>query len=127
MRNNLGICKLFGENIKSKKAFYDWCKNSDELCDYDLENIENDLILPCINNTHEYVYFSKGNILDFLEEQNYYIGLPIRGKFKFVTCVYYKSGESVGYPIYNNSGVKERIRALELGIIKALEHLEKRL
>lgn len=127
MRSNLGIYHLFGENNKAKKLFYEYCKNSDELCAWDLEVIENNLGLPSINNSQEYVYFSKGNILDFLEENGYYIGIPIRGKFKFVTCVYYKTGESAGYPIYNNSGVKERVRALELGISKALEHLEKRL
>lgn len=127
MNNTLGIYQLFGENIKSKKLFYEWVKKQTNLCEWDIERIENDLILPAIDNSSEYVYFSKGNILDFLEENNYYIGTPIRGKFKFVTCVYYKDGERVGYPIYSNSGVVSRIKSIELGIINAINDLEKKL
>lgn len=124
MRNDVGLYALFGDNIKSKKVFYEWCKNNDELCEYDIEHIENDLFIPCIDNTNRYFHFSNGNILDFLEEHGYYIGLPIRGAYKFVTCVYKKTSTRVGYPIYNNSGVNTRQRALELGVINAIKDLE---
>lgn len=68
MRNKIGVYQLFGENIKAKRLFYDWCKNCEELCEYDVEQIENDLVLPCIGNTEKYIYFSSGNILDWLEK-----------------------------------------------------------
>lgn len=125
MRNNLGIYKLFGKNDKAKKLFYEWCASCDELCEYDVEQIAHDLGLPCIDNSHEYIYFSTGNILDFLEEHGYYIGLPLRGKFKFVTCCYFKTSNHVPRPFYNNSGVVGRVKALEIGITKCLDEMEK--
>lgn len=129
MRNSLGIYHLFGENNKSKKLFYEWCKNDDNLCEYDLEHIAIDLVTPCNNNTDRYAHFSTANILDFLEEHSYYIGLPLRGNFKYVTCVYKKeeNQKSVGMPFYNNSGIVGRTKSLEKGIQKAIEHLEKTL
>ena len=129
MNNSAGLHHLFGENNKVKKLFYEWCKENDEFCEYDIERIENDLFLPCINNTTKYIYFSNGNILDFLEENGYYIGLPLRGKYKFVTCCYYKDEKSVrvGIPFYNNAGIVGRKKSLEKGIEKCIEHFEKRL
>lgn len=129
MRNDLGIYHLFGENKKVKHLFYNWCKGNDEFCEWDIENIENDLYIPCVNTSEKYIYFSHGNILDFLEEQGYYIGLPLRGKFKFVTCCYFKCEKStrVGAPFYNNSGITGRTKALEIGIMKCLSHLEEKL
>ena len=128
MRNSVGIYHLFGENNKVKKLFYEWCKTNDEFCEYDIEQIGHDLGLPCINNTTKYIYFSNGNILDFLEEKGYYIGLPLRGQFKFVTCCYQvKEFPTVGRPFYNNSGIVGRTKALEIGVKKCIEHLEKSL
>jgi|SRR6478736_3089617 len=122
-----GIYHLFGENTKAKKDFYNWFKEQDDCCEYDLENLGIELNMPAINNVQKYIYLDKGNILDYLESKGYYIGIPIRSKFKFVTCCYYKRGLLAGRPFYNNSGVKERIRALELGIEKCINELEKQL
>lgn len=122
-----GLYHLFGENIKVKKDFYNWFKEQEDCCEYDLETLENDLFLPSLDTIKKYIYLDKGNILDYLESKGYYIGIPIRNKFKFVTCCYYKEGEFAGRPFYNNSGVKERIRALELGIEKCINELEKQL
>lgn len=127
MRNNLGLRNLFGDNIKSMRLFLDWCKNNDELCDYDLEHIEFALALHAINNVEMFFHFHTGNILDFLESKGYYIGLPLRGKFKYVTCCYFKKNDVVGRPFYNNSGIVGRTKALEIGVIKCIEHLEKNL
>jgi hypothetical protein len=127
MRNNLGLYHIFGKNEKAKILFYNWCKGNEELCEYDIEQIENDLFIPCIDNLDRYFHFHTGNILDFLESRGYYIGLPLRGKFKYVTCVYHKENERVGMPFYNNSGVVGRTRALEIGVQKAIEHLENNL
>lgn len=132
MRNSVGIYHLFGENNKVKKLFYEWCKTNDEFCEYDIEQIGHDLGLPCLNNTTKYIYFSNGNILDFLEEKGYYIGLPLRGEYKFVTCCYLKEDNGAKYqvvkrPFYNNSGVVGRTKALETGVRKCIEHLEKSL
>lgn len=125
MRNKVGVYHLFGESIKSKKEFFYWCKNNDEFCDYDLEHLEIDLFTPTINNTDRYVHFHRGNILDWLESIGYYIGTPLRGEFKFVTVVHFNSKGNVSQrPIYSNSGVKSRNRALELGVIKSIEHYE---
>lgn len=125
MKTNLGIYHLFAENKKAKQLFYEWCKENKNLCAYDLENIANDLFIPCINTTNRYIHFSNANILDFLEDNGYYIGLPLRGKFKFVTCCYYRGGsKNVNRPFYNNSGIKDRTKALETGVIKCIEHLE---
>lgn len=127
MRNKINVRTLFGDNTKSMKLFYDWCINNDEFCDYDLEHLENDLFLGSLSGEN-YFHFHKGNILNFLEKYNYYIGIPIRGHFKYVTVVQFKSKKlSIGKPIYSNSGVKDRNRALELGIINAINQLEKNL
>lgn len=122
-----GIYHLFGENIKAKRTFVNWFEKQGDCSDWDLEALENDLFAPVVDNTKKYIYLGKGNILDFLESKGYYIGIPIRSEFKFVTCCYYKSGEYVGRPFYNNSGVKERIRALSIGIEKCINELEKQL
>lgn len=128
MRNNVGLYTLFGDNIKAKKLFAEWCKNNDGLCDYDLEHILVDLSIPTINNTDRYFHFHKGNILDWLEEQGYYIGVPLRGKFKYVTVVHKNEKGNVSQkPLYSNSGVRGRNRALELGVQKSIEDLEKQL
>lgn len=122
-----GIYHLFGENIKAKKDFYNWWKEQNDCCEYDLENLGIELTMPVIDNVKKYICLNKGSILDYLESKGYYIGTPIRNKFKFVTCCYYKEGESVGRPFYNNSGVKERIKAISIGIQKCINELEKQL
>lgn len=132
MRNNLGLYAIFGENKKAKMLFYNWCKSSDELCEYDVEQIENDLFIPCIDNLDRYFHFHTGNILDFLETKGYYIGLPLRGEYKYVTCCYFKEDDGSKYPhvhrpFYNNSGIIGRTKALEIGVKKCIEHLEKQL
>lgn len=132
MRNNLGLRAMFGDNIKSIHLFLDWCKNNDELCDYDLEHIQFALALGAINNSEMFFHFHTGNILDFLESKGYYIGLPLRGEYKYVTCCYFKKPsdiktKSVRRPFYNNSGIVGRTRALEIGVTKCIEHLEKSL
>jgi hypothetical protein len=128
MRNNLGLRALFGDNMKSIKLFLDWCENNDELCEYDLEHIKLSLALGAINNVEMFFHFHTGNILDFLESRGYYIGLPLRGNFKYVTCCYQvKEYPTVGRPFYNNSGIVGRTRALEIGVKKCIEHLESNL
>lgn len=122
-----GIYYLFGTNIKAKKDFYDWCKENEDLSIWDLDALGIELTLGALDNTLKYIYLNKGNILDYLESKGYYIGIPIRSKFKFVTCCYYMNGEFAGRPFYNNSGVKDRVRALELGIEKCINELEKQL
>lgn len=129
MRNNLGLRAMFGDNMKSIRLFLDWCQNNDELCEYDLEHIQISLALGANNNSEMFFHFHTGNILDFLEEKGYYIGLPLRGQFKFVTCCYFKGEKSsrVGIPFYNNSGIVGRTKALEIGVKKCIERLEKSL
>ena len=127
MRNTLGIYELFGDNQKSKELFLNWCREDDEFCEYDVEKIEIDLYTPSTDNSEMYFHFHHGNILDWLEHQGYFIGLPIRKKFKYVTCVYYKQSSILPFPLYSNSGVTSRTKALELGIIKAINDLEKKL
>lgn len=125
MRNKIGIYHLFGENEKAKKEFFKWVKNSGEFCQYDMEHIEIDLYLPSVNNTKRYFNFSAGNILDWLETKGYYIGIPLRGEFKYVTVVHFNSNGNVSQkPIYSNSGVKSRNRAIELGVVRAVNDLE---
>lgn len=129
MRNNVGLYAMFGENKKVKMLFYNWCKTNGEFCNYDIEQIETDLFLPCINNLDKYVHFHTGNILDFLESKGYYIGLPLRGEYKYVTCCYFKDNKypNVGMPFYNNLGIIGRTKALEIGVKKCIKHLEKNL
>lgn len=132
-RNYVGLYDLFGDNKLSKKKFLEWCKDNDELCEYDIERIGIDLYAPVVDNSDRYFHFHKGNILDWLESEGYYIGLPLRGKFKYVTVVHYKDPDPMFIPnvhqkpLYNNSGVKSRNRALELGVTRAITALEKRL
>ncbi len=132
MRNSLGIYNLFGENTKAKHIFYNWCKESEQFCEYDLDLLGVNLSMPCINNSEMYFHFHTGNILDFLESKGYYIGLPLRGEYKYVTCCYFKEDDgskypSVRKPFYNNSGIVGRTEALEIGVKKCIEHLEKTL
>lgn len=128
MINKLGIYHLFGENNKSKRKFYNWCKHNDEFCEYDLEHLEIDLFTPTLDNTDKYFHFHRGNVLDWLESVGYYIGIPLRGKFKYVTVVHFNFKGNVSQkPIYSNSGVKERNRALELGVIKAIINYENKI
>jgi hypothetical protein len=128
MRNNLRLRAMFGDNLKSIKLFLDWCETNDELCEYDLEHIQISLALGANNNSEMFFHFHTGNILDFLEEKGYYIGLPLRGEYKYVTCCYQvKEFPTVGRPFYNNSGIVGRTKALEIGVKKCIEHLEKSL
>lgn len=127
-RNYIGLYNLFGDNNESKKAFLEWCKDNDELCEYDIERIAIDLYAPVVDNSDRYFHFHKGNILDWLESCGYYIGLPLRGRFKYVTVVHFNSQGNVNQkPLYSNSGVKDRNRALELGVIRAIEAYDKQL
>jgi len=128
MRNSVGLRAMFGENIKSMILFVDLCDSNDEFCEYDVEHIKMSLALGGINNSEMFFHFHTGNILDFLESKGYYIGLPLRGKFKYVTCCYQvRDCPTVGRPFYNNSGIVGRTRALEIGVKKCIEHLEKTL
>jgi hypothetical protein len=128
MRNTLGIYELFGENQKSKELFLNWCRKDDDFCDYDVEKIEIDLYTPSTDNSEMYFHFHYGNILDWLEHQGYFIGLPLRGEFKFITVVHVNAhGNTHQKPLYSNSGVTNRTRALELGVINAINDLEKKL
>lgn len=128
MRNNVGIYELFGANEKAKKKFYNWCKDNDEFCEYDVEHIEIDLWVPVVGNADRYFHFHRGNILDWLESEGYYIGLPLRAEFKYITVLHRNTKGNVHQrPLYSNSGVKSRNRAIELGVQKAIEHLEKEL
>lgn len=125
-RNYVGVYNLFGENELSKKKFFEWCKTNEDFCEYDIDRLEADLYMPVVENTQRYFHFHIGNILDWLESEGYYIGLPLRGEFRYVTVVHYDyQGNVKQKPLYSNSGVKNRNRALELGVKKAIEHLEK--
>ena len=129
MRNNLGLKAMFGDNIESIKLFLNWCKDNDEICEYDLEHIEIALVLGAVNNSEMFFHFHTGNILDFLESKGYFIGLPLRGRYKYVTCCYFKEKDTISAkrPFYNNSGIVGRTKALEIGVKKCIEHLENNL
>lgn len=128
MRNEINVREMFNDNTKVIKHFLNWCKKSEELCEYDYEHLCIALSLGALDKSLELVHFHKGNILDYLEEQGYYIGLPLRGEFKYVTVVHYNSKGNVNQrPLYSNSGVKNRNRALVLGIQRAIEDLETKL
>lgn len=130
MRNEIGIAHLFGANVKAKNKFINYCKDCDELCEYDYEQIVIDLGLGSLNNTPRYFHFHTGNILDWLETEGYYIGIHVRSDFKRVPVVYTSNGHEK-YPqpkkIFSNSRVKSRTEALEIGVQKAIEDLEKQL
>lgn len=129
MRNSMNIRELFNNNIKSIKHFLNWCKESQELCEYDYENLCVALELGATNKAVELFHFHTGNVLDYLEENGYYISLPVRGKFKYVTVVFSTANGETAHqrPLYNNSGVKDRNRALMLGVQRAIEDLETKL
>lgn len=123
MKNSIGVYHLFGNNDSIRREFYMWCKRNDDFCDYDLDHLGIELTMPTINNTYKYFHFSMFNILDWLESLGYYIGIPLRGEFKFVSVVHLNTKGNVNQrPIYSNSGVKTRNRAYELGVINAIKH-----
>jgi hypothetical protein len=124
----MGIKEMFGDHKKVIKHFLNWCKELEELCEYDYEHLCITLELGSLDLPIKLIHFSNSNILDYLEEQGYYIGLPLRGEFKFVTVVHYNSKGNVSQrPLYSNSGVKDRNRALVLGIQRAIKDLETKL
>lgn len=128
MRNEMNLREMFNSNYKVMKLFLDYCKDNDNLCEYDLEHITMSLALgDC--GVDRYFHFHTGNVLDWLESYGYYIGTPIRGNFKYVTVVQYKGEEDIriGRPIYSNSGVVSRDRAIYLGVSAAIKDLEDRL
>lgn len=132
MRNSVVLGAMFGDNMKAIKLFLEYCENSEELCEYDVDNIKISLGLGAINNSEMFFHFHTGNILDFLESKGYYIGLPLRGEYKYVTCCYFKKGDGAKFPhvqrpFYNNSGIVGRTKALEIGVKKCIEHLENKL
>ena len=132
MINKVGLFHLFGQNKKAIDLFLTWLKNDENISEYDYENVCVALALGAIDNTPRFFHFHTGNILDFLESQGYYIGLPLRGYYKYVTCCYFKEDDgskypSVRRPFYNNSGIIGRTKALEIGVTKCIEHLENRL
>lgn len=128
-RNSGSIYELFGDNINAKKEFYEHCKNSDQLCDYDLERIAFELGFPTSYSTESYVHFSYGNVLDWLESKGYYIFYTVRDHFdKFVPVVHFKGDYCCVQSktkIFSNGGEKTRLQAIEKGIEKAIEHYEK--
>ncbi len=90
----------------------------------DLIYVSNNFInFKSLNNLEEVTI---EDVRDFLEEQGYYIGIPIRGTFKYVTVVHRKtfntSSVTSSTLIYNNSGMKDRKDALYKGVRKSLEH-----
>jgi len=127
--NNKGIYHLFEGKKKAAKLFLDWCETSEELCEYDFERLKDALFFPIIDNLEEFIHLNTGNILDFLEENGYYISLPVRGEFKYVTVVHIKTildnAVTSSTKLFSNSGVKSRVKAVYRGIEKSLEHLEK--
>lgn len=124
MMNSVGIFNLFGENKKAKKLFLEWCKNCEEFCDADIENLESDLLLPHIDNSEQYFHFHNGNILDFLESEGLYIGLPFNEKSGFSAVLH--SGNGVTYTYSDTNGLS-RTKALEIGVQRAIDKLEERL
>lgn len=116
-----GIYHLFGGNKKAKLDFYNWCKDNEELCPYDLELLENDLFLPALDSTQKYVYLNKGNLLDWLESKGYYIELRVNNK-KFHSVVKYNE-DKISYT-YTSEYMK-RVPAIEASIKKSIEHYEK--
>ncbi|MDC7248495.1 MAG: hypothetical protein PQJ49_01060 [Sphaerochaetaceae bacterium] len=129
MRNQVGLRSLFGENHKAIRLFIDWCRECDELCEYDYEHICISLELGAIDNTPKFFHFHTGNIITFLEEQDYYIGtMPRLSDLNYVGIVHYApEGVEVQKPIYWGLGVKDRYSCLELAVTAAINHLEKRL
>jgi len=117
----MGLYHLFGENKKAKEDFYNWYKNSGEACDYDLEHLENNLLFAFIDNTDQYVHFSNANILDWLEENDYYVGIKPNKSLNYATTVYKANNKIKPFPLYSNSDVKGRRNALNVGITKAIE------
>ena len=127
MINEVGVHQLFGDNKKARRAFYDWCKASGEFCEYDLEILGMELGVPFCNNTEKYVHFHKGNLIDWLEQQGYFITMKISNSLKYAPVVYHTQGSNRPFPFYHNAGMNSRIKAWEKAIEKAIDHLEQNL
>lgn len=126
MRNCVGIYTLFGDNEKSKELFINWCEHNEEFCEFDIDRIASDLYLPATDNSEMYFHFHRGNLLDFLEEQGYFIQLEVSLQFNYSATVYTKI-EGIRMPIFFNGFYEDRNKHYEKAVSAAINHLEEKL
>lgn len=119
MRNNIGIYHLFEGCENTKKKFLEWCKNNDELCDYDLEHIEIDLYMPAINNTDRYFHFHKGNLIDFIEDSGFYFDLIRSSRDEGTVHI-----KNIGGSIIRFTFDKGKEKAIQEAVKKCLKLIE---
>lgn len=124
-KNDLNIFELFKGCPNTRLAFFRWCKNSSEFSEDDIEHLENHFLFPTLGSFRTY----QNDLLDFLEENNYYVGTPLRSNFKYVTVVHKKEDNYVNNStlIFSNSGFIDRLKSSYRGVEKSLENLEKEL
>ena len=122
MRNEINVKELFSNNTKVIQDFLQWCKDNDELCEYDLENLALSLELGAQNVATKLFHFHKGNILDYLEEKGYRIGIFPMTSRKWVMETYYND---CFVPI-NHSNHVSRNEAIMQGVKYSIEHYENR-
>lgn len=126
MRNTVGLYHLFGDKEKSKELFLEWCETCGDLCEWDIDRIASDLYLPATDNSERYFHFHRGNILDFLEEQGYYISLEVSRGFDFNSTVYLREIMS-RTALYTAVNEETRNIAYECAIRYSIKHLEEKL
>ncbi len=126
--DRLGMYNLFYKLDRCKILFIEWCKKNDSFCEYDIEKIGIDLYNPVIGEISEYIHSQRGNILDFLEEQGYFISIKVKKDFKFGVTVHKNHDYrevSRNTLVFSNSKSYSRDRAYLIGISESLIDLEK--
>lgn len=125
MRNTIVVYNIFKNCDRVKKDFNEWVKDSEVFSDYDLERLEIDLYFPFQDNSDRCFYLHKGILLGYLESKGYYICYNVTGKFKYVSCFYFKSDETeITDTLYSQSGFEDSQEALEKAVTSAIKHLE---
>jgi len=123
MGNKVGIYHLFEGCDKARVKFFEWCKNNDEFCDYDLERLEIDLGIPVINNTERYFHFHKYNVVDFLEGEGLWFDF-VRDTMQDGSLFVFDNSNLPTYIFRSEGG---RSKAFEKGVKECMLLLEQRL
>jgi hypothetical protein len=124
--NKLGLRDLFHEKETVIKAFIDYVKIDKSLCQSDVDDIQIQLMFNALNVNHEYIHFSRANILDFLQMFDIYVSNEFQDNFEYKSSVYCKDDDKFSL-IWTMDNTEYRVRSMELGIQSALTYLNGKL
>lgn len=115
---------------KATKLFIEWFSNNEEFCehdiekchhDFDCETLETDLLFDFNNSFFKkYIFFNRGSLLEFFDQQDILIDTITLEKNKFFCTVTYKQN-------YYTKEYNKRFDSLTEAFDIAFELLERKL